>query len=35
METKISNIDDWWNLVQDFQKNVWGLCNDHITYEGT
>ncbi len=36
METKMSNIDDWWNLVQDLlQKNVWGLFDDHIIDEGT
>jgi hypothetical protein len=36
METKMLDIDDWWNLVQDLlQKNVWGLFDDHITNEGT
>ncbi len=35
METKKSDINDWWNLVQDFfQKNVWGLFDDHISNEG-
>ncbi len=36
MELQISNIDDWWNLVQDLlQKDVHGLFDEHITYENS
>lgn len=35
METKMSDIDDWWNFVQDLlQKIVQGLFDDHIIDEG-